>query len=346
MAGTFIDLRSDTVTKPSPQMRQVMMNAEVGDDVFGEDPTVNRLQKRLAQMFGKEDALFVSSGVMGNQLAIKCHTSPGDEVIVERDAHIFVYETGAPALLSGVQLRTVVGMAGSFSAEDLLPNIRPEIYYHPKTALICVENTHNRSGGRIFPIERLQSVYTFARERSVPVHMDGARIWNASVASGVGLTKYGSVADSISVCFSKGLGAPVGSALVGSSGLIERARKFRKMLGGGMRQVGVLAAAAEYALDNNATRLAIDHENAKRLARRISELRGCNVDVDAVETNIVMIDVSETRLSAQLLSEELRRNGVGMLPENDTTLRFVTHLDVSQEDCTRAFEIFKGVVER
>ena len=238
MSQQFIDLRSDTVTKPSKAMREAMANAEVGDDVFGEDPTVNMLQETVASLLGKEKALFVPSGCMSNQLALKAHTEMGDEVIMEQDAHMFNYETAAPAVMSAVQVKTVPGIRGVFRADDLPPHIRPAIYYMPRTRVICVENTHNRAGGAVFPLEEIKKLSAFCKEREILFHLDGARLWNASVATEIPMKEWAQHFDSVSVCFSKGLGAPVGSAICGTKEFVTKAHKWRKVFGGGMRQSG------------------------------------------------------------------------------------------------------------
>ncbi|HOQ48892.1 MAG TPA: threonine aldolase family protein, partial [Candidatus Kapabacteria bacterium] len=254
----MIDLRSDTLTRPDEAMRQALANAEVGDDVYGEDPTANLLQERIADYFGKEAALFVPSGTMSNQLSLKVLTSPGDEIIADADAHIFYYETAAPSIVSNVQIRTIRSQFGFPDLNDIERSIRPDIYYFPRTSVICVENTHNRHGGTIAPIEYIQQLRDLANSYNIKLHLDGARIWNAIVETGIDGTSYAKYFDTISVCLSKGLGAPVGSLLISSAEYIEKARHWRKILGGGMRQVGILAAAGLYALDNNLPRLKAD----------------------------------------------------------------------------------------
>ena len=261
----WIDLRSDTVTKPSREMRESMSSAEVGDDVYGEDPTVNLLQDKTADILGKEAALFVPSGVMANQLAIKTHTQPGDEVIVESDSHIFNFETAGASFLSNVQLHTLDGNHGILNAEQITQSIRSLVYYNPRTSLVCLENTHNKAGGTIYPIDEIKSISELARNRNIALHLDGARLWNASIASGIKPKEYARFFDTVSVCFSKGLGAPVGSALAGTREKIEKARKYRKIFGGGMRQAGILAAGALFALEYNRERLKEDHKKAKLL---------------------------------------------------------------------------------
>lgn len=337
--NAYIDLRSDTVTKPSAAMREAMAHAEVGDDVFGEDPTVNRLQIKVAQLLGKEAAIFVPSGVMANQLAIKAHTQPGDEVIVERDSHIFNYETGAPSMISQVQLHTIQGVRGILRAEDLLPAIRSAAYYLPRTALICLENTHNKAGGTIYPLEEIQRISVLAQERKLPLHLDGARLWHACVATRMSPKEYARHFDSVSVCFSKGLGAPVGSALAGSKAFIERAHKVRKILGGGMRQVGILAAGALYALDHNVDRLKEDHEKATLFARAVADVPGYDVDLRGVETNIVIIDISRTGKSPGEILGLLRPKGVLLTEMSHSTIRAVTHMDVSKEQVEEAASV-------
>jgi threonine aldolase len=338
--GPFIDLRSDTVTKPSAAMREAMANAEVGDDVFGEDPTINLLQKRVADILGKEKALYVSSGVMGNQLAIKAQTEPGDEIICEQDAHIFNYETAAPAVISSVQIRTIPGKKGIFSLDQLPPFIRPKAYYLPRTKMICLENTHNRAGGTIYPIEEIRRIAVFARQQNIVMHLDGARLWNASVASGISPSEYAAHFDSVSVCFSKGLGAPVGSAVAGTAEFIEKVRKWRKVLGGGMRQAGVIAAGALFALENNIPRLKEDHEKAQFLAQILSTCKKLDFDKNAVQTNILIINISKTGLPPEAIIEKLHDNGVLVTVGSFDSIRAVTHLDVSMEEVKRAAEVF------
>lgn len=339
----WVDLRSDTVTRPSSGMREAMAAAEVGDDVFSEDPNVNRLEARVAEMMGKESAIYVPSGTMSNQLAVKVHTQPGQEVILERGCHIANYEAGAPAVLSNVQLQLIDGERGTIPLEQIERLIREESLHSPGTALVCVENTHNRGGGAIYPLEAMRAVSTLARDRGVAVHLDGARLMNAVVATGLPARSYADCADTVSLCLSKGLGAPVGSVLSGPSRLIARARRFRKMWGGGMRQAGVLAAACHYALDHNVDRLAQDHENAKRLARGLARCRGVALDVDAVETNIVIFRVADEALAAALV-ERMRAEKVLILPVSRTAFRAVTHLDVSAEGIDAALAAFERVL--
>jgi threonine aldolase len=340
----FIDLRSDTVTKPSREMREAMLAAEVGDDVYGEDPTVNRLQERVAELLGKEAALFVPSGVMANQLALKVHTQPGDEVIVESDSHIFNYETAGAAFLSHVQLCTVKGNRGVFHADQVSQAIRSPIYYNPKTSLVCLENTHNKAGGTIYPMNEIQKIHDLARDRKIALHLDGARLWNASVASGITPKEYARYFDTVSVCFSKGLGAPVGSALTGTREKIELARKYRKIFGGGMRQAGILAAGALFALDHNIERLKEDHDKAKWFAKELSNLPGIHLDINSVQTNILIFNLSGRPESGEEIISKLKAQGVLISEMGNFTLRAVTHLDVSMEQIRRAAAAIKSLL--
>ncbi|MGB2867365.1 MAG: low-specificity L-threonine aldolase [Bacteroidota bacterium] len=339
---TLIDLRSDTITRPSEAMRAVMASAEVGDDVFGEDPTVNRLQEKVAALLGKEAALFTPTGVMANQLAIKSQTQPGDEVIVESSSHIFNYETAAPAILSNVQLHTVTGVRGILRVEQLPPAVRSQDYHLPRTSLICLENTHNKAGGTIYPLDEIKKISKFAHDRGLRMHLDGARLWNASVATGISVKDYAEPFDSVSVCFSKGLGAPIGSAIAGSRDLIRRARKFRKIFGGGMRQVGILAAAAIYALDHNVGRLCEDHEKAKAFAAEVASIPGFSVDLETVQTNIVIMDISKTGKQPSEILTFLRAQGVLLTEMSGTAIRAVTHLDVTSDQVHEAGRIMKS----
>jgi threonine aldolase len=337
----FIDLRSDTVTKPTPAMRKAMAEAEVGDDVFGEDPTVNVLQVKVANLLGKEAALFVPSGTMANQLSIKSHTQPGDEVIIETSSHPYNFEGGAGAALSGVQFQCLKGGRGILDAAQIEEAIRPEDHHFAVTRLVCLENTHNRGGGSIYPLERMAEIYRLAKSKGLLVHLDGARLWNASVATGIKPHEYAQWADSVSVCLSKGLGAPIGSLIAGSQLFIDRVHRFRKMFGGGMRQVGIIAAAGIYALDHHLERLKEDHQNAKRLAVGLKEFKGVSVDPKHVETNIVIFDVMDTGMTGAQVAEPMRREGVLIHAFGKTQIRLVTHLDVSSEDIERTLKVFE-----
>ena len=340
-----VDLRSDTFTRPTPAMRQAIAEAEVGDDVFGEDPTCNRLQAQVAEMLGKEAGLFVTSGTMGNQVCIKALTSPGDEVIVERDSHIFHYEAGAPGILSGVQLHTLEGEHGFLSADRIEAAIRPQNVHHAPTRLICLENTHNRAGGTIFPLESIEEIRGLADKHGLRMHLDGARLWNASVASGIPLRIWARHFDSVTVCFSKGLGAPVGSLVAGSKDRIERALRIRKILGGGMRQAGILAAGALYAIENHIDRLADDHRRARRLAEALNGLSSIRIDLDSVQTNIVFIEIDSDKMTAARAAETLAGRGVLVLALTPTRLRAVTHLEIDDTDIDRTIEVFRAVFQ-
>ncbi|MCX8107380.1 MAG: aminotransferase class I/II-fold pyridoxal phosphate-dependent enzyme [Verrucomicrobiae bacterium] len=331
-----IDLRSDTVTLPTPAMRKAMAEAEVGDDVFGEDPTVNELERETAAVLGKEAALFVPSGTMANQLAVRAHTEPGDEIVVEASAHIYYYEAGAPAALAGVMCRCITGKRGIFSGADVETILRPADVHFPTTRLVCIENTHNRGGGTVWSLQQIEDVARVARRHGLRLHMDGARLWNAAVATGLAERDLAAPFDSVSVCFSKGLGAPVGSALVGTREFIARTRRFRKQYGGGMRQAGILAAGALHALRNHRARLIEDHANAKRLAQGLSGLPGIVIDPELVETNIVLFQV--TTISASEFVRRLDEVGVRMLATGADTVRAVTNLNVSAEDIDLALE--------
>lgn len=342
----LIDLRSDTVTKPTIEMRKAMSEAEVGDDVFGEDPTVNLLQDKVAKILGKEDAIFVPSGTMANQLSIKAHTQPGDEVIIEETSHPFNFEGGAAAVLSGVQFYCLKGVRGIIDASQIEGAIRPDDHHFPVTRLICLENTHNRGGGSIYPIEKMAEIYRLAKSRGLSVHLDGARLWNASVATGIKPHQYAEFADSVSVCLSKGLGAPIGSLVAGSKSFIHRVHRFRKMFGGAMRQVGIIAAAGIYALDHHIERLKEDHINAKRLAFGLKGLKGISIDPDEVETNIVIFKLNLRAVNAYDLAEAMKKEGILIHPIKRDQIRLVTHLDVSTEDIDHALETFKKVLDK
>lgn len=328
----MIDLRSDTVTKPTQRMRQAMAQAEVGDDVYGEDPTVRALEETAAEMLGKEAGLLVTSGTQGNQTAVLTHTRPGQEVIVEADAHVFYYEVGAMAALAGVQTRPLHGVRGQMAIDDIEAAIRGNNIHYPETGLICLENTHNRAGGAVLPLAYMESAYALARRMGVPVHLDGARLFNASVAVGVPVRHFAACADTVQICLSKGLAAPIGSLLVGTRDVIARARKWRKALGGGMRQAGVIAAPGLIALTEMVERLAEDHERARRLAEGLANVAGIAVDVSAVETNIVVADVSSVGMSVSEFVATLADCGVLATEFGGSTVRFVTHLDIREED--------------
>ena len=334
----MIDLRSDTVTQPTRLMREAMARAEVGDDVFGDDPTVKELEAETAALLGKESALFTPSGTMANQLAIRGHTEPGDEILVEANAHVYYYESGGPAALSGVMCRCLNGQRGIFGGAEVEAALRPPDQHFARTRLVCVENTHNRGGGKIWPLERIQEVAATAKKHGLLLHLDGARLWNASVAAGIPERDYAAHFDSVSVCFSKGLGAPIGSALAGPRSFIERVRRFRKMLGGGMRQTGIIAAGALFALRNHRVRLAEDHVNAKALASGLAGVEGLETHPDEVETNMVLVRLRSA--PPQQLVQHLQAQGVLVLAVGPETIRAVTNLMVSAEDIQRAVAAF------
>jgi threonine aldolase len=340
----IVDLRSDTLTKPTPGMREAIANAEVGDDVFAEDPTVNKLQDLVADLLGKEAALFVPSGTMGNQIAINCHTRPGDEVICDANSHIYNYEGGAPAFLSGVQLHPIVGLHGQITVPQIEMEIRPTDHHFAQTRLIVLENTHNRAGGTIYPLATIQKIADLAKNKNLKMHLDGARLWNAHVATGIPLIDYAQYFDTISVCLSKGLGAPVGSVLAGSKKDMDEAHRFRKVYGGGMRQVGILAAAGIYALENNLERMADDHDRAKKLANCLNNFEGVNVDLDVTETNIAIAEFDTKIYSVEKVYSTLQKHGVLAIPFSHTKIRFVTHLDLQESDIDTAMNIFKHVI--
>ncbi len=340
----IIDLRSDTVTKPSDAMRKAMFNAEVGDDVYKEDPTVNELENYAAQLLGKEAALYVPTGVMGNQICLNVLTRPGDEVICEKNAHIFQYESGSPARLSGLQLSLVDGdKKGIFSAGQVEPLIRPaSAYYMARTRVIEIENTHNRAGGTINPIENISELSKLARKYNLFIHLDGARIWNASVATGIEPSEYASYFDSVSCCLSKGLGAPIGSIIAGSKEFIKEAFAVRKAWGGGMRQVGVIASAGLFALKNNIERLKEDHHKAKLLAERLQNIKKVIIDTELVETNIVMF--TPLGMKIEEFQSKCKAGGLLLGTGKVGEIRAVTHMDVSVIDIEAAADVISKVV--
>jgi len=341
-----IDLRSDTVTKPTGPMRQAMMEAEVGDDVFGEDPTVNALQEKVARLLGKEAALFVASGTMANQLAIKAHTQPGDEVIAEASSHTLNFEGGAGAILSGIQFFPLPGKRGIFTADQVEAAIRPDDVHFPTSRLVVIENTHNRGGGSVFPLSTIQEISEVARHRGLCLHMDGARLWNACTASGISPARYAAPFDSVSVCLSKALGCPVGSLVAGTVDFIKRVHRFRKVVGGGTRQAGILAAAGIYALDHHLDRLEEDHRKAQRLARGLASIPGLICHPEEVETNILYFDVSPSGKSAAEVAAALKGRGVLVLPTGPSQIRAVTHLDISSEEIEEALIRLAEVMSR
>lgn len=339
----MIDLRSDTVTKPTESMRKAAYTAEVGDDVYGEDPTVNRLEEKAAELLGKEKALFVTSGTQGNQIAALTHSRPGDEVILEASSHIYIYEVGGFSALANVQTRPIQGVNGAMDPEEVKNTIRTENIHYPTTSLICMENTHNLAGGAILPLSNMQAIYEVAKENSLQVHLDGARLFNASVASGISVKEYAKNADSVQFCLSKGLGAPVGSIIAGTEDFINHARKWRKMLGGGLRQVGMIAAPGLVALEEHIDRLSEDHFHAKVFADGLANMNGVKVE-NKVETNIIIVNVKGTRHTPEAFVDALKSKGVLAGVFGLETVRFVTHYDVSREDIDRALVAVQAIV--
>ncbi|MBN2571645.1 MAG: aminotransferase class I/II-fold pyridoxal phosphate-dependent enzyme [Ignavibacteriales bacterium] len=341
----YIDLRSDTVTVPSEEMRKAIYEAEVGDDVYKEDPTTNKLEKYVAELLNKEAALFVSSGTMGNQICLKVLTQPGDEVICDCEAHIFHYESGSTAAISGLQLSTIITDDGVITPEQVEPLIRPQsAYYMPRTKVVEVENTHNNAGGIIHPIDNIKRLHSLVKKHNLFYHLDGARIWNASVATGISVAEYASYFDSVSCCLSKGLGAPIGSMIAGSQDFIKEAYRVRKAWGGGMRQTGIIAAAGLYALQNNFSRLKEDHEKAKILAKYLSDSKYFKIDLSKVQTNIIMFKPISAKLKDVIA--KLAENGLLISTGKLGMLRIVTHLDISFEDVQKAIEIIDETINK
>jgi threonine aldolase len=341
----IIDLRSDTVTKPTEAMRDAMARAEVGDDVYGEDPTVNRLQEMVAGLLGKKAALFVPSGTMANQLAIRIQTQPGQEVIAESKAHIVRYEQGAAGALAGVQLHWVTGNRGIMGPEHIEAAIRPKDQHSIQTALICLENTHNAGGGTIYPLSTIERIRAVASGHGVPMHLDGARLFNAVAATTLPPAAYAQHFETVSVCLSKGLGAPAGSLLLTNDpALIDKARRFRRMYGGAMRQAGILAAAGIYALEHHIGRLKDDHYNAKRLARKLQQIPAVTINPQHVESNIIIFDIIGHRLCPSELVAALRSEHVLINAVGGTSFRAVTHLDVSTRQIDAAADAFARIL--
>jgi len=338
----IVDLRSDTVTRPTTAMRRAMAEAEVGDDVFGDDPTVQELERRVAALAGKEAALYVPSGTMGNQLAVASQTEPGNEVLLESESHIFFYEQGGIAANSGCLAHIVRGERGVIPARALLQSLRGEDDHVAHLRLVCAENTHNRAGGAIVPLAALRELGAAARERGVRVHLDGARLWNASVATGIPIAEWAACADTVMMCFSKGLGAPIGSILVGSTEVVRRARRLRKRFGGGMRQVGILAAACLHALDHHVERLAEDHARTRRLAAAWRSIPG--VRVVEPDTNILFVELQHPALDPASILSELESRGIRMSKYGPRLLRAIVHLDVDDAGLERAARAFQAAI--
>jgi threonine aldolase len=347
MTRRSIDLRSDTVTRPSVGMRQAMFEAEVGDDVLGDDPTVNRLQERTAELLGKEAALFFPSGTQANQAALHAQTRRGDELFLHAQAHMIYYEQGGAAVLSGLQLRCFDSPDGTLDPEAMQEHVHSEADPHwAPTRIVALENTHNHCGGLVYPLDKMLGVRRFCGRNRLLLHLDGARIWNAHVATGLPLAEIAAPCDTVSVCLSKGLGAPVGSLVACRAELMPRLIRARKLFGGGMRQAGILAAAGLYALENNIERMADDHRRARRLGERLAQVPGLRVDLDKVQTNMVYADTHDSGTTAAEMVKHLAEAGVWCLDEGPWTIRLVTHLDVDDADVEEAGDLTAGVVER
>lgn len=340
----MIDLRSDTVTKPTKEMREAALHARVGDDVYGEDPAVNELEQTAAGLLGKEAALFVTSGTQGNQIAVLTHCTPGNEVIMEAESHIFYYESGAISAFAGVQPRTLKGIRGVMDPLEVEGAIREDDQHFPETSLICIENTHNRAGGAIVPSSNMKEIYTIAQKNHIPVHVDGARLFNAASALGVPLTEFTQYCDTVQVCLSKGLGAPVGSIIAGSEAFIKKARKWRKRLGGGLRQAGIIAEPGLYALKHMRERLAEDHENAVLLSEGLSSIPSLTI-VNNVDTNIVVAEVSALGMNSAEFTSLLKKEGVLAVTFGPSLVRFTTHLDVSKDDIEKTIAVVRKLVK-
>ena len=338
-----IDLRSDTVTRPDEAMRKAMAQAEVGDDVFGEDPTVNRLQEKAAEIMGKEAALFVASGTMANQICLRILTRPGDEVICDQAAHVYRNEGGAGAVLSGLSFLPLPGPRGLLTLELVAGAIQPDNIHYPVSRVVALENTHNRGNGAAYALDAVKAISDFGHEKGLMLHLDGARIFNACLAGGYGVRELAGCFDTISFCLSKGLGAPVGSMVVSSKEMVKQALRVRKRLGGGWRQAGILAAAGLYALENNVERLAEDHTRAKRLALGLAELPCLKIDPAEIESNIVIFDITPSGLTPPEAMGRLAEQGVGVVPFGGNNLRAVTHLQISDRDIEEALKVFADI---
>ncbi len=342
----YIDIRSDTVTPPTREMREAMYRAEVGDDVYGEDPTVIRLENLVAEEMGKEAALFVTSGTMGNQVSVMTHTRRGDEIILEQDSHVYCYEVGGLAYLAGVQAALVKGTDGAMDPADVEGKIRPLNIHFPRTSLICMENTHNRAGGMVIPLDNMMSIHSIGKKHGIPVHLDGARIYNAATYLGVKAKEIARHCDSVNVCLSKGLCAPVGSVIAGSKEFVDRARKFRKMLGGGMRQAGILAAAGIVAVEKMTKDLQKDHDNARLLAEGLNAIDGVSVNLEKVQTNLIMADFSGAGLNGNQVAERLRTHGILINGSPHYVFRFATHHYIEKDHVEKVIDTVNKIVKQ
>ncbi|RKD34626.1 low-specificity L-threonine aldolase [Thermohalobacter berrensis] len=340
----IVDFRSDTITKPTEEMRKAMYEAEVGDDVYGEDPTINKLEELAAEKIGKEAALFVPSGTMGNQLALLTHTERGQEIILEENSHIFMFEVGGLAFLSGLQSKIVKGEDGILNSKVIKEAIRSKNIHFPQTGLICLENTHNMAGGVVTPLNRMEEIFKLAQQHRIPVHLDGARIFNASTYLDCDVKDIAKYCDSVMFCLSKGLCAPVGSILAGDKKFIEKAKKFRKLLGGGMRQAGILAAAGIIALEKMTHRLVKDHENLRKLAFGLDDIKGINIDKDKIQTNILMVNLKDTGYNSDSFVYEMKKEGVLATKIDEHTIRFVTHYHIDEKDIEYTLNVIKRIL--
>ncbi|WP_425447195.1 low-specificity L-threonine aldolase [Dethiothermospora halolimnae] len=341
----IIEFRSDTLTKPTEEMRKAMYEAEVGDDVYGEDPTINKLEKIAAEKLGKEAALFVPTGTMGNQLALLCHTNRGEEIILEDWAHIYRYEVAGLSFLSGLQAKTIKGHNGIMNVNDVKDAICKDMdIHHPQTGLICLENTHNMAGGVVVPPEKMKEIYDLAKGNNIPVHLDGARVFNAATYLDCDVKEITQYTDSLMCCLSKGLSAPVGSILAGNKEFIERARRFRKMLGGGMRQAGILAAAGIIAIEGMTKRLYEDHKNIKLLSQGLGNIDGIEIDEETINTNILMINVKNTGYKSNELVAKMKDRGILTSEVTDEIIRFVTHRHISKEDIDYSIKVINEIL--
>jgi threonine aldolase len=342
----MIDLRSDTVTKPTPAMKQAMFDAEVGDDMMGEDPTINRLESMIAEMLGKEAAVFACSGTQSNQMGVRVNCVPGDELLINDTGHIGIFEAGGPAVISGVTVRQLRAPKGMLSIDDLAGQPRVADQHYCRTRLVCLENTTNIAGGFVYPLEQLQQVSIWARDNDLRMHLDGARFFNAVVAGGYSASEMAACFDTISICFSKGLGCPMGSVLVGTDEDMRLARRVRKMLGGALRQSGIVAAAAIYALENNVDRLQQDHDNAQLLAAKLAEIEGIDASPDVTESNLVFFEVGSALGTAVQLAAALKDRGVRIGPMGGQRMRAATHLGVSEQDVLATADAVRACVEQ
>ena len=344
MSTGLIDLRSDTVTRPTPGMRRAIAEAEVGDDMTGDDPTVNRLEARICELLGKPAAVYACSGTQSNQMAVRAHCHSGDELLIEEHGHIANWEAGGAAVLSGVSVKTLRGDHGRIDVSDLAGKIRPDNQHYCTTRLVCIENTTNHGGGRVYPLPQVERVSAWTKAHGLLLHADGARLFNACMSSGYSLKEFAQHVDSVSLCFSKGLGCPMGSILVGEPDVIHRARRARKLFGGALRQAGMMAAAAIYALDHHVDRLVEDHVHARQFAEEIAHIPGIGIDVSAIETNLVFFEIDPAFGTAASVAAQLRERNVNVYATGPQRIRACTHLDVTAADLLRAAKVLREVM--